>query len=1002
MTILLLKGYNNYFNRIKKSESSISAYKTASTSYLEYANVNFDPQDGIMTSLVVGGDTQKKTETVNNVETTKILDFESGGSPDYLIVHDNTSISSRWFVVECVRVRAGQYKLALKRDVLVDFNAQIMSSPCFIEKGFINDINNPLLLNAEGMSFNQIKYGEELLKDKTHCAWLVGYLKKNIATQTVTYTPPSEDLPALDALEFADCIRFENKDGTVTDATKKYYRLDKSQSTMKFRVYYKGNGYNNTYTDQNIRLTFSYDNNLINNNYTAGHSDWEGLNSVAMDVESHGLGFFDRDSITSTEAQAIGNALFDHTINWGYITPYYNTLWAAAKSSKFSSASWVESTIDPMQYNGQQFKKNNKVYTLIVGNGADISNDQGTQYYTGEDNVAVSYLSQLYYSPKDKWFVTYNQDNPSRQKVKIQFKGNIYSITAREEYTDQTYTYIMPASADRAECTDALYDIFAMPIMPKVASSKQPESVKFYKSGTNPITIDLSAASDIHMALATILSTALGAGQDGSKNYDLQILPYCPIPKLNSYASSTTYNDSNRIKSVTIGISALSNKEYTIIYDNQSTPKASGIVFYTDKANFTTNIDLSGLDQALLENISIDTSGQTITDPVFEWSGSDEDGYYWYWTNFAYPPFDRYAVSANDLVINIEDYDPTDYAYGGWMTAGSGLYFGIPVSSITGTAPATLSFTGTVTLKSPFARPLTPTTKKVQNECDTFRLTSPNYNGMFEFKKTKLDGGITEISADVTLKPFTPYIKLNPNLKGSYYEINDYDDSTGLICGGDFSIPMMVDAFTNYALNNKNYQNIFDRQIQSMDVNQRIAREQLDFQGLVGTIAGGFTGSAAGLSAGMKTGNPYVAAGMAIAGGVAGNVLPAVGWAKDKEWLYEQQHDARDFATDQFQYQLGNVKALPQSITKSSPLSYNNKIWPILEFYTCRPEEKEVLENKLKYNGMTIMAIGKLQDYMTSGGYLKGKMIRIENLGDDSHIANAIYEEVEKGFYQGE
>ena len=273
MTILLLKGYNNYFNRIKKSESSISAYKTASTSYLEYANVNFDPQDGIMTSLVVGGDTQKKTETVNNVETTKILDFESGGSPDYLIVHDNTSISSRWFVVECVRVRAGQYKLALKRDVLVDFNAQIMSSPCFIEKGFINDINNPLLLNAEGMSFNQIKYGEELLKDKTHCAWLVGYLKKNIATQTVTYTPPSEDLPALDALEFADCIRFENKDGTVTPANKNYYRLDKSQSTMKFRVYYKGNGYNNTYTDQNIRLTFSYDNNLVNNNYTAGHSD---------------------------------------------------------------------------------------------------------------------------------------------------------------------------------------------------------------------------------------------------------------------------------------------------------------------------------------------------------------------------------------------------------------------------------------------------------------------------------------------------------------------------------------------------------------------------------------------------------------------------------------------------------------------------------------------------------------------------------------------------------
>ena len=95
MTILLLKGYNNYFNRIRKSEVDITAYKTASTSYLEYANVNFDPQDGIMTSIVVGGDTQKKTETVDNEEITKILDFESGGSPDYLIVHENNVIQSR-------------------------------------------------------------------------------------------------------------------------------------------------------------------------------------------------------------------------------------------------------------------------------------------------------------------------------------------------------------------------------------------------------------------------------------------------------------------------------------------------------------------------------------------------------------------------------------------------------------------------------------------------------------------------------------------------------------------------------------------------------------------------------------------------------------------------------------------------------------------------------------------------------------------------------------------
>lgn len=88
MTILLLRGYNNYFNRIKKSETTITAYKEASTSYLEYGNVNFDPQDGILTSLVVGSSNQLE-------QSDHILDFENNDTPDYLIVHDNSNIASR-------------------------------------------------------------------------------------------------------------------------------------------------------------------------------------------------------------------------------------------------------------------------------------------------------------------------------------------------------------------------------------------------------------------------------------------------------------------------------------------------------------------------------------------------------------------------------------------------------------------------------------------------------------------------------------------------------------------------------------------------------------------------------------------------------------------------------------------------------------------------------------------------------------------------------------------
>ena len=97
MTILLLKGYNNYFNRIKKQEADITTYKTKSTSYLEYANVNFDPRDGIATTLVVGSEVQKK-DIVNDqsqVIGQEVLKFDDLGCPDYLICHDNQTIKSR-------------------------------------------------------------------------------------------------------------------------------------------------------------------------------------------------------------------------------------------------------------------------------------------------------------------------------------------------------------------------------------------------------------------------------------------------------------------------------------------------------------------------------------------------------------------------------------------------------------------------------------------------------------------------------------------------------------------------------------------------------------------------------------------------------------------------------------------------------------------------------------------------------------------------------------------
>ena len=61
--------------------------------------------------------------------------------------------------------------------------------------------------------------------------------------------------------------------------------------------------------------------------------------------------------------------------------------------------------------------------------------------------------------------------------------------------------------------------------------------------------------------------------------------------------------------------------------------------------------------------------------------------------------------------------------------------------------------------------------------------------------------------------------------------------------------------------------------------------------------------------------------------------------------------------------------------------------------------------NKLIYNGMSINRIGTLREFVSQKppqidyGYYKGKLIRLEGIGDDFHMANTISSELNKGVY---
>ena len=279
---------------------------------------------------------------------------------------------------------------------------------------------------------------------------------------------------------------------------------------------------------------------------------------------------------------------------------------------------------------------------------------------------------------------------------------------------------------------------------------------------------------------------------------------------------------------------------------------------------------------------------------------------------------------------------------------------------------------------------------KIENETTTYRLCSPNYNGLFEFNLAK-NGGLDWIEVNCSYKPQTPYIQLNPNFKKLYGQnsqtglsAGDYNDQRGLICGGDFSLPNVSDAWADYQMQNKNYQNIFDREIQSMEMSNKYQRVS-DWMNLVSGTA------KAGMAIGSLS-NP-------VAGGVSAAINMGTGIASNimSDKLRDEQINLKK---DLFNYNLQNIQALPQSVSKTAAFNINSKYVPFLEKYTCTEEEKNALRDKLKWQGMTVMRTGQIQDYVWGDDtYIEAMPLRLTGLSEDTHTAQAIAQELNMGTY---
>lgn len=300
---------------------------------------------------------------------------------------------------------------------------------------------------------------------------------------------------------------------------------------------------------------------------------------------------------------------------------------------------------------------------------------------------------------------------------------------------------------------------------------------------------------------------------------------------------------------------------------------------------------------------------------------------------------------------------------------------------------------------------------KIANETQFCRICSPNYSGTFEFSPT-MNYGLNGFEINCSYKPFQPYIHINPLFSSEGLYGGDFNDQRGLVCSGDFSLPIINDPWIQYQINNKSYEDSFKRQVENMDVTYGINRKQAETAGIINAISAGIGGATGGAVSGAILGGGPVSAVLGGVTGLTSGALSAYGLQKDLQFSDALHKEALSFAKDNFGYQLQNVQALPYSLGKVSAFSINNKLFPFVEFYDATEEEKEALRQKLKYNGMTVMTTGKIQSFVRhDDSFLQCQLIRytpIESDDDpnvkqvnslDYHTTAEIASELHKGVY---
>ena len=473
MKQLTFMKFNSYFNRQVKV---LNQYQTKLTTYVSYLDAmggllnakfrnvyqyNFKYGNGIDTQVTVNWALE---------ETDPFID-----AADYCIVVDNEEevadplgtypVESRWFVMECYKNREGQYIVSLHRDVIADNYEKVLDAPVFIEKGMIENNENPLLYNSENNTFNQIKQSEKLLKDETNVPWIVGYVPRDAVESDTTVTATSfQDQPT---------------DITVNNITQwQYYPYcNDNVSAVNFKGYANVDYYRVYFSQTYSNQIYNYYQDALGPSRVDVIKN-QGTTSTRRPLYRQVASYNAIDNITATEWSTWADKV-NINISGPSLNDLYKFINLDGKTIKDSATGTIyRISLDPQA--DYVFVTN--LYNVTYVYNA-FSNKLSTLSGTPDNQTSF-----LYQYRQKQWKLTLTQ-------VATELEGNIRSKNTRYHLVD------------------AAYDMFCIPY----------GELPIYQYSDD--TYKLTTSKEAGLAFATAIRTQLGDGVV----YDLQLVPYCPI-----------------------------------------------------------------------------------------------------------------------------------------------------------------------------------------------------------------------------------------------------------------------------------------------------------------------------------------------------------------------------------------------------------------------------------------------------------------------------------------